>query len=131
MHRTQPGTLTGKGTMISGWIQHVMNSLVISTGLQVTNLINYAMKTCLTGAWHSSYPWSTTQSARRWGDSMVVLLDRAGHSFPGKLRAALTHSARWPAGQRIFGFIQRTEHHTERPDDYEYLQALAEHEIPL
>ena len=63
-------------------------------GLQVTHLINYAMNTCLTIAWHSSYPWSTTQSARRWGDSMVVLLDRAGRSFTGKLRAALTHSAR-------------------------------------
>ena len=75
-----------------------VNSL--STGLQVTHLINYAMNTCLTIAWHSSYPWSSTQSARRWGGSMVVLLDRAGHSFTGKLRAALTHSARWPAGQR-------------------------------
>ena len=68
-----------------------VNSL--SAGLQVTRLINYAMNTCLTIAWHSSHPWSTTQSARRWGDSVVVLLDKAGHSFTGKLRAALTHSA--------------------------------------
>ena len=101
------------------------------TGPKVTHLINNAMNTCLTIAWHSSYPWSTTQSARRWGDSMVVLLDRAGHSFTGKLRAALTDSAHWPAGMRIVGFIQRTEHHMERDDDYEYLQAIAKHEIPL
>ena len=68
------------------------------TGPEVTHLINNAMNICLTIAWHSSYPWSTTQSARRCGDSMVVLLDRAGHSFIGKLRAALNISARWPAG---------------------------------
>ena len=67
----------------------------------------------------------------RCGDSMVVLLDRAGHSFAGQLRAALTHSARWPPGQRILGFIQRTEHHMERADDYEYLLAIAKHEVPL
>ena len=67
-----------------------VNSL--STGPEVTHLINYAMNTCLTLAWHSSYPWSTTQSARRWGDSVVVLLDRAGRSFTGRLQAALTHS---------------------------------------
>ena len=72
-----------------------VNSL--RTGPEVTHLINYAMNTCLTIAWHTSYRWSTTQSARRWGDSVVVLLGRAGRSFKGKLRAALTHSARWPA----------------------------------
>ena len=106
-----------------------VNSL--STGLQVTHLINYAMNTCLTIAWHSSYPWSTTQSARRWGDSVVILLDRAGRSFTGKLQAALARSARWPAGTMILGFIQRTEHHMERADDYEYLLAIARHEVPL
>ena len=62
---------------------------------------------------------------------MVVLLDRAGHSFTGKLRVALNISARWPAGQRILWFIQRTEHHLERAEDYEYLLALAKHEVPL
>jgi hypothetical protein len=103
----------------------------IEAGLEVTHLLNYAMNTCLTIAWHSSYPWSTTQSARRWGDSVVVLLDKAGHSFTGKLRAALTHSARWPAGVRILGFIQRHEHHMQRADDYEYLLAIARHEVPL
>ena len=57
------------------------------TGPEVTHLINTAMNTCLTIAWHSSYPWSTTQSARRWGDSVAVLLDRAGNptSPPGAL----------------------------------------------
>ena len=36
------------------------------TGPEVTHLINNAMNTCLTIAWHSSYPWSTIQSARHW-----------------------------------------------------------------
>ena len=50
---------------------------------EVTHLISTAMNTmpCLTSAWHSSYPWFTTQSERRWGDSMVVLLDEAGNFF--------------------------------------------------
>ena len=65
-----------------------------STLPEVAPLINIAMNTvsCLTSAWHSSYPWSPTQSERRWGDSMVVLLDKAGNFFYGKLRLALTHS---------------------------------------
>ena len=74
------------------------------TGPEVTHLINNAMNTCITIA---SYPWSTVQSASRWGDSEVVLLDRAGICFTGKLRAAPTHSTRWPAGQRMMGFITR------------------------
>ena len=66
---------------------------------EVTRLINPAMYTCLTITWHLSYPWSTTQSERRWGDSMhmVVLMDEDGNLFYGKLRLALTHSKRWPA----------------------------------
>ena len=55
------------------------------TGPEVTHLINNAMNTCLTIAWHLSYPWSTTQSARRWGYSVVALLDRAGRLFTGRL----------------------------------------------
>ena len=98
---------------------------------EVTHLINTAMNTCLTIAWHSSYPWSTTQSERRWGDSMVVLMDEAGNFIYGKLRLALTHSKRWPAGKRLLGFLQRTEHTLARAECYEYLLALAKHEVPL
>ena len=54
---------------------------------------------------------------------MVVLLDRAGRSFTRQLQAAHAHSA--------LGFIQRADHHMEQADDYEYLQAIAKHEIPL
>ena len=70
---------------------------------EVTHLINAAMNTCLTIAWHSSYPWSTTQSERRWGDFMVVLLDEAGNFFYGKLRLALTcreEAVRFPTENR-------------------------------
>ena len=59
-----------------------------ATEPEVTHLINTFMSTCLTIAWHSSYLRSTTQSERRWGDSMVVLLDEAGNFFYGKLRLA-------------------------------------------
>ena len=63
-----------------------------ATAPKVAHLINTAMSTCLAISWHSSYPWAATQSERRWGDSMVVLLDKAGNLFYGKLRLALTHS---------------------------------------
>ena len=49
-----------------------------ATGPKVTRLISTAMNACLTIAWHSAYPWLTTQSERQWGDSMVV---PAGHSW--------------------------------------------------
>ena len=51
--------------------------------------------------------------------------------FYGKLRLALTHSKRWPAGRRLLGFLQRTEHELTRAEDYEHLLALAKHEVPL
>ena len=100
-------------------------------GPEVTHRMYNAMSTCLTTAWHSSCQWSTAQCARRWNDSAVVLLGRSGNCFTGRMRAALTHSARWPAGQRMMGFIQRTEHDMTRADDYGYLLALAKHEVPL
>ena len=65
---------------------------------------------------------------------MVVLLDKAGIVFYGKLRLALTHSKlseQWPAGQRRLGFLKRTEHELTRADGYAYLLALAKHEVPL
>ena len=75
-----------------------------ATGPEVTHPISTAMNTCLMIAWHSSYRWVTTQSERRWGDSMVVLLDTAGNCFYGKLRLALTHSERRPSvSADVFG----------------------------
>ena len=59
------------------------------------------------------------------------VLDKAGHFFYGKLRLAMTHSKRWPAGKRLLGFLQRTEHELTRAEGYEYLLALAKHEVPL
>ena len=83
------------------WIRQSPNNVNRADATQsvpeVARLINTAMGTCLTIACRSSYPWSTTQPERRWGDSMVVLLDEAGICFYGKLRLALTHSKRWPA----------------------------------
>ena len=76
--------------MPAGWTLWSRNNVdrADATEPEVTHLINTAMNTCLTIAWHSSYPWSTTQPERRWGDSMVVLLDEAGNFFYGKLRLA-------------------------------------------
>ena len=47
-----------------------------ATEPEVTHLINTAMNTCLTIAWHSSYPWSTTQSGEgtETGDGYRCLL---------------------------------------------------------
>ena len=62
---------------------------------------------------------------------MVVLLDKAEIFFYGKLRLAMTYSKRWPAGQRLLGFLQRTEHELTRAEGYRYLLALVKHEVPL
>ena len=40
-------------------------------------------------SWHSSYPWTTTQSTRRFGGSMVILYDGEGNSFVGLHKAAV------------------------------------------
>ena len=103
------------------------------TGLQATHLLTTAMNTCRVISWHSSYRWATgtTQSERRWGDSMVVPLDKPGNSFYGKLQLAMPNCRRWPTGHSLLGFLTRTEHELTRADDYAYLLALANHEIPL
>ena len=44
---------------------------------------------------------------------------------------ALTHSKRWPVGQRLLGFLQRAVHELTRAGGYAYLLALATHEVPL
>ena len=40
-------------------------------------------------SWYSSYPWTTTQSTRRLGCSIVILFDGEGTSFVGLLKAAV------------------------------------------
>ena len=78
--------------MTAGWVDTAVSYVnrADATVPEVTHLINTAMNTCLTIA----YPGSTTQSERRWGASMVVLMVEAGIFFYGKLRLVLTHSRR-------------------------------------
>ena len=56
-------------------------------------------------SWHSSYPWTTTQSIRRFSDSMVVLYDGKGSSLVDLLKAAVDIARKWGAGQRYLGMI--------------------------
>ena len=55
--------------------------------------LNDAVSAWQTVAWHSSYPWSTTQASRRWGQSTVLLYDHSGNSFVGSLERALRAGA--------------------------------------
>ena len=51
--------------------------------------INVAISKCTGVSWHTSYPWATTQSTRRFAGSTVIMYDGDGYSFVGLLRAAL------------------------------------------
>ena len=61
---------------------------------------------------------------------MVILYDGDGHSFVGLFKAAVDIARTWGVGQRYLGMIQRPEHETNRPEDYDYLLALCRSEIP-
>ena len=101
--------------------------------LSVTGL-NEAIALYTAVSWHSSYPWTTTQSTRRFGGSIniVILYDGEGNSFVGLdlLKAAVGIAMKWGTGQRYLGMIQRLEHEMNRPEDSDYLLALCRSEIP-
>ena len=67
--------------------------------------LNSAMALYTTVCWHSSYPWSITQSIRRFGGSVVVLYDGEGNSFVGLLKAAVKTAREWGMGHRYLGMI--------------------------
>ena len=71
------------------------------------------------------YPWSITQSIRRFGGSVVVLYDGESNSFVGLLKAAVKTAREWGMGHRYLGMIQRQDHEMNRPEDYDYLLAFA------
>ena len=95
-----------------------------------TTDLNEAIALYTAVCWHSSYPWTTTQSIRRFGCSIVVLYDGEGNSFVGLLKAAVDTARKWGVGQRYLGMIQRQEHEMNRPEDYDYFLALCRSEIP-
>ena len=49
-------------------------------------------------SWLSSYPWTTTQSTRQFGGSMVIRYDGKGNSFVGLLKAAVDIARKWEQG---------------------------------
>ena len=95
-----------------------------------TTDLNEAIALYTAVCWHSSYPWTITQSTRRFGGSIVVLYDGEGSSFVGLLKAAVDTARKWGVGQRYLSMIQRLEHEMNRPEDYDYLLALCRSEIP-
>ena len=98
--------------------------------VQPTTDLNQAIAMYTTVSWHTSYPWSTTQSIRRFGGSIVVLYDGEGNSTVGLLKAVLKTAREWGMGHRYLGMIHRQEHQMNRPEDYDYLLALCKSEIP-
>ena len=114
------------------------NSCRVEMQVQASGADGAVLSTDLNGAtalytavcWHSSYPWTTTQSTRRFGGSIVVLYDGEGNSVVGLLKAALDTARKWGVGQRYLGMIQRLEHEMNRTEDYDYLLALCRREIP-
>ena len=88
--------------------------------LSVTDL-NEAIALYTAVSWHSSYPWTTTQSTRRFGGSMAILYDGEGNSCVRLLKAALDNfiARKWGVGQRYLSMIQRLEHEMNRPEYYD------------
>ena len=95
-----------------------------------TTDLNEAIAVNTAVCWHSSYPWTTTQSTRRFCGSIVVLYDGEGNSFVGVLKAAVDTARKWAVGHRYRGMIRRLEHEMDRPEDYDYLLASCRSEIP-
>ena len=85
--------------------------------VQPTTDLNSAIALCTAVCWHSSYPWSITQSIRRFGGSIVVLYDGEGNSFVGLLKADDKTAREWEVGYRYFGMIRRQDHEMNRPED--------------
>ena len=98
--------------------------------VQPTTDHNFSIAMYTAVCWHSSYPWSITQSIRRFGGSMVVLYDGEGNSFVGLLKVAVKTAREWGMGHRYLGMVQRQDHEMDRPEDYAYLLALCRSEIP-
>ena len=73
-----------------------MGLCCLVTGASVN--LNDAISLYTAVSWHSSYPWATTQSTRRFGGSMVVLYDGDGHSFVGLFKAAMDTARKWEWG---------------------------------
>ena len=71
---------------------------------QPTTDLNQAIAMCTAVSWHSTYPWSTTQSTciRRFGGLIVVLYDGEGNSTVGLLKAAMktAREFEWGVGYR-------------------------------
>ena len=64
---------------------------------------NEAVSLYTTVSWYSSYPWTTTQSRRRFGGAMVIRYDGEGNSFVGLFKAAVDIARKWGVGQRRLG----------------------------
>ena len=73
--------------------------------VQPTADLNSAIALYTTVSWHSSYPWSITQSIRRFGGSIVVLYDGKGNSFVGLLKAAVKTAREWGVGYSRTGTL--------------------------
>ena len=95
-----------------------------------TTDLNEAIVLYTAVCWHSSYPWTTTQSTSRVGGSTVILDDSEGKSSVGLLKAVVDIARKWGVGQQYLGMIQRLEDEMNRSGDYDDLLALCRSQIP-
>ena len=92
--------------------------------------LQHTLKTFPGATWHTSCPHPTQAVERRLGSSVVLVRQHGGGFVVAKLRAALKWARRVSADWVTLTFIVRKVQDLQRADDYEFLLALARHEVP-
>ena len=80
--------------------------------------------------WHTSAPHALLMASRVLGASVVIVKEHRGGYFVGRLRAALKWTQRLPGSWVTLTFLQKHVKQMQRGEDYEFLLAIARHEIP-
>ena len=80
--------------------------------------------------WHTSAPHALVVAKRVLGASVVIVREHKGGYFVGRLRAALKWTQQLPGSWVTLTFLQRHVKQLQRGEDYDFLLALARHEIP-
>lgn len=132
--RTQ--TSNSRGTNPSSPSPHSLEPVIVhvmshNAGVSaVEPSLQNALKTSPGATWHTSCPHSTLSVERSLGSSVVMVRQHGGGFVVAKLRAALKWTRKVLADWVTLTFIVRTVHDLHRGDDYEFLLALARHEVP-
>ena len=81
-------------------------------------------------SWHTSAPHAVVMVKRLLGASLVVVRQHEGGCFAGRLRNAIKWTQQMPGSWVTLTFLSKKVKLLQRGEDYEFLLALARHEVP-